>query len=188
MFQYNSCYCSIEREANQGVKLVCFNTTLVTVLYFDNSTQNRTSYVSIQLLLLFYGFHSSMFPSKLMFQYNSCYCSIYWINPGFWCCICVSIQLLLLFYKLLGWFCCCCCCVSIQLLLLFYFGFWFDRSSKCCVSIQLLLLFYYTRNNVKVHGNNVSIQLLLLFYIYNMCRKNAFTRFNTTLVTVLCSG
>ena len=55
-FQYNSCYCSIIVLAMRSYVVMCFNTTLVTVLF--KAVNGYTIYLA-------------------KFQYNSCYCSIH---------------------------------------------------------------------------------------------------------------
>ena len=57
-FQYNPCYCSISLHSIQNLLTVCFNTTLVTVLFICSSFLIFVYKVSIQPLLLFYEFWS----------------------------------------------------------------------------------------------------------------------------------
>ena len=97
LFQYNSCYCSINTSRHLSLRLPCFNTTLVTVLLLHCSCKWRT----------------------ILFQYNSCYCSIK--------CLSSTKKVLTSFNTTLVTVLCSTCptsstssYVSIQLLLLFY--------------------------------------------------------------------
>ena len=82
---------------NLYIQLLCFNTTLVTVLFLFLITQHLQLHcfnTTLVTVLLVQGVY---YKDICTFQYNSCYCSI-----RFWKCQhnrqLVSIQLLLLFY------------------------------------------------------------------------------------------
>ncbi len=75
-FQYNSCYCSIYRRLIMLLPDGSFNTTLVTVLLPHIAVYLWCVAVSIQLLLLFYLMLENGKNYDIMFQYNSCYCSM----------------------------------------------------------------------------------------------------------------
>ena len=75
-FQYNFCYCSIRRTGTKR-KLSFVSIQLLLLFYASPRHCFRSPlFVSIQLLLLFYAKDFYLYHKSLLFQYNFCYCSM----------------------------------------------------------------------------------------------------------------
>ena len=120
----------------------------------------------------------------MMFQYNSCYCSIicvlkteyYTFQFQYNSCYCSILSG--------GEACLFSACFNTTLVTVLYEQFHL-RSSRCCVSIQLLLLFYDMTAFSDSIFDSFNTTLVTVLFSWNYYRFSWNYRFNTTLVTVL---